>query len=392
LSPALCRPLAEELDREVEALVVAVAKADVPEPARCQMRLPRTDGGCGLPSAAERCATSFLASFLRCPPPADMPRAAWEAAGLCDAAEQAAAEIAGMGAHLDEWGMSHDEPPCNPVQVRAIDRLPMVMRQRGWWQTINRQRATALVALPGHGSRLVQCAGDEGGVFLCATPAEMGFSLNDDEFRTGLRMRLGLDVCQAGYCQHASQRRTGRSPVCGAVLDSKGVHATSCKVGGEVNVLHDNGCQVILGATRAAGFRALAEQVIPELRTPARGEPRLDVEAWGHVAYPRLLLDFTVRDPAASRYAVCRNAPAGAAAQGEREKARTYPRQGGVSVRGLCMERLGRHGPGLSRVDRPGPSTGCRSRTSTSPLAEGLARAAQRSCGEVVPSRDRHGG
>ena len=115
-------------------------------------------------------------------------------------------------------------------------------------------------------------------------------------------------------------------------------------------MLHDSGCQIILGAARAAGFHGLAEQVVPELRTAARKEPRLDIEAWGHPAQPRLLLDFTVRDPAASRYADLRSEPAGTAAQGEREKAKEYPALGGVSVRGLCMERLGRHGPGLAQL------------------------------------------
>ena len=350
LSPVACRPLAEELDSTVASLVAAIAKAEMDSDAISQARLPRSSGGCGLPSAAERCSTAFLSTFLRCPPPADMPPEAWEQTGLTTAAAEAAREVAGMGAHIDAWGMSHAAAPRCKLDVFSVAREPMTHRQRGWWLTIGRLRAAKWAQHPVHGERIVQCAGDEGGVFLLATASEMGFSLEDDEFRTGLRMRLGLDVCRPGYCQHVSRRQQGRGPVCGAALDGKGLHATMCKVAGEVNVLHDSGCQIILGAARAAGFHGLAEQVVPELRTAARKEPRLDIEAWGHPAQPRLLLDFTVRDPAASRYADLRSEPAGTAAQGEREKAKEYPALGGVSVRGLCMERLGRHGPGLAQL------------------------------------------
>ena len=58
------------------------------------------------------------------------------------------------------------------------------------------------------------------------------------------------------------------------------------------------------------------------------------------MSHPRLLLDFTVRDPAAARYADVREQPAGTAAQGEKEKAAEYPARGGVAVRGACMKNL----------------------------------------------------
>ena len=87
--------------------------------------------------------------------------------------------------------------------------------------------------------------------------------------------------------------------------------------------------------------------MVLELRTAAHAEPRLDIQAWGSLAVPRILLDFTVRDPAAERYARHRAGPAATAEQGEREKAVEYPARGGVAVRGVCMERLRRHGPNL---------------------------------------------
>ena len=135
-------------------------------------------------------------------------------------------QLAAMGAHIDEWGMSFDKLPSNPLDVYKMPREPMVQRQRGWWATVDKQRAASLAKHPEHGERIVQCAGDKGGAFLNASPAEMGFSLTDAEFRTGLRMRLGQDVCLAGPCQHSSRLSGSKGPVCGAMLDRRGVHAT----------------------------------------------------------------------------------------------------------------------------------------------------------------------
>ena len=76
----------------------------------------------------------------------------------------------------------------------------------------------------------------------------------------------------------------------------------------------------------------------------------MDIEAWGVPTRERLLLDFTVRDPAAARYLRHHSTPVGTATQGEREKANAYPAVGGTRVTGICMERLGRHGPGLVQL------------------------------------------
>ena len=49
-------------------------------------------------------------------------------------------------------------------------------------------------------------------------------------------------------------------------------------------------------AVRGEGswYTALKEQVVAELATDKRKEPRVDVDAWGLVAEPRILLDATV--------------------------------------------------------------------------------------------------
>ena len=226
----------------------------------------------------------------------------------------------------------------------------MPHRQRAWSHLLATSRAAGHAFGTDHTDRLTQCGGDEGGVFLTATVSEAGTSLADAEFCTGLRMRIGKPVCPPGHCQHRSRRAGAAGRPCGAQLDPDGKHAVECKIGGEVNVLHDGGCTILLGAARAAGYAALAEQVVPELRSATKAEPRLDIDAWGVPSQPRLLLDFTVRDPAAKRYEAHRGEEAGTARQGEKEKATTYPPAGGCCVTGVCMERLGRHGPNLASL------------------------------------------
>ena len=351
LPPALSRPLAERLDSAVLGAAARIAATDGFDSAQAtQLRLPRAHGGCSLPSAAQRCDTSFLATFLLYPRAQSVTPAAWRAAGLTGAAEEAQHRITSeTGVHIDGWGMPHREQPDEPLVPEHAPNASLPKRQRGWVQlaaTIAKEAAGAELT-----ERLEQCGGEEGGVFLTVNRSEIGgHSLSDGEFRTGLRLRLGIDVCAPGPCHHRSSRAGAGAQVCGHQLDAKGCHALACKVGGEVNVLHDAGCQIILGAVKAAGMRALLEQIVPELRSAARQEPRLDVEAWGLPACPRLLLDFTVRNTAAGRYASVRSSPAGVAAVAESEKQRTYPARGGVAVRGLSMEHLGRHGPLLAQT------------------------------------------
>ena len=101
----------------------------------------------------------------------------------------------------------------------------------------------------------------------------------------------------------------------------------------------------MMQAARAAGFTSLKEQVIPELATRARKEPRVDVDAWGLVAQPRVLLDVTVTCPFAQRYE-----KKAAVECGEQRKDQEYPRRAGLSVTGVAVDVYGRHGPALQEL------------------------------------------
>ena len=175
---------------------------------------------------------------------------------------------------------------------------------------------------------------------LAANGGDMQVDLTDGEFRNYLRMRLGLPVCIHQKCQHRAA--SDQSKACTQISDPMGYHALLCKLGGGLTSTHNAICIILLQAARAAGFTALKEQVIAELATPRRKEPRVDVDAWGLVAEPRVLLDVTVTCPFADRYE-----DKSAVTCGEHRKDIEYPCKAGLTVTGVAVDVFGKHGPAL---------------------------------------------
>ena len=98
------------------------------------------------------------------------------------------------------------------------------------------------------------------------------------------------------------------------------------------------------------------EVVVPALLTERLTEPRVDVDAWGHLGLPRMRLDFTVVDAKALHHSsAMRKAQdtAQAAAQAEKTKENKYGKtKGGVGDTGIAMQLSGRFGPGLDALLR----------------------------------------
>ena len=168
----------------------------------------------------------------------------------------------------------------------------------------------------------------------------MQADFTDAEFRTYLRMRLDLPVCIHQKCQRRSSTHADRA--CQQISDPMGHHALLCKLGGGLTCTHNAICSILLQAARAAGYTALKEQVIAELATAQRKEPRVDIDARGLVAEPRILLDVTVTCPFAQRYAA-----KSATECGEKRKDKEYPCKAGLTVTGVAVDVFGRHGPAL---------------------------------------------
>ena len=331
--------IASQLDEVVIEVIRHIVGAGWTDTTEALLRLPRADGGCGLLSVQDRAHTAFLSTLLRCPPAVTDTPAAWQEAGVLAACEDSIAWLRAQGVWLDAWAMPRTQSPGEGDSLTAatLPTIPLPGRQPLWRSSLAQLRARALAKeVPYLGSR----GGQEGGALLNANGGDMQVDLTDGEFRDYIRMRLGLPVCTHQRCQHRAAADQGK--VCPQVSDPLGYHALLCKLGGGLTRTHNAVCSILLQAARAAGYSALKEQVIAELATAGRKEPRVDVDAWGLVAEPRLLLDVTVTCPFAERYADKSSVQCG-----EHRKDNEYPAAAGLAFTGIAVDVFGKHGPAL---------------------------------------------
>ena len=332
--------LADQLDTLVLQIVRDIVGGDWSVNTEALLRLPRTNGGCGVISTADRAHTAFLGTILRCPPATTDTPEAWKDAGVLSACDRSIAWLRSQGVWLDSWAMPRKQPPSSGDTLTAatLPTIPLPGRQPVWRASIAELRAQTLHPVIAY---LDSRMGPEGGALLAANGGDMQVDLTDGEFRNYLRTRLGLPVCIHQRCQHRASRDAGKA--CVHVSDPMGFHALLCKLGGGLTSTHNAICSILLQAARAAGFSALKEQVVAELATAKRKEPRVDVDAWGLVAEPRVLLDVTVTCPFAQRYE-----DKSAVTCGEHRKDNEYPSKAGLSVTGVSVDVFGKHGPALS--------------------------------------------
>ena len=241
---------------------------------------------------------------------------------------------------MDTWGMPHKAAPLDPLTADNLPKVALPQRQKAWRVLMTAAEASRLAqVVPWMDSR----SGEEGGAFLTATPAEAGMTMSDRCFHVALRFRLGLPVSWAEVCSHRTTSSMRAGSKCPCRLDRSGQHAILCKVGGGVTPIHDACCDRLYWASKSTGARSLREQVVPELATPKRAEPRADLEIWGLASEPRALFDLTVCAPFAARY----QGVASSVAAGEARKRNEYPVQAGIAVQGVAVDVFGRIGPAL---------------------------------------------
>ena len=339
LPSATVGALADQLDEIVLKLIHDIVGTGWMAHTEELLRLPRAAGGCGVLSTADRAHTAFLSTVLRCPPAATDAPQAWQDAGVLAACDHSISWLQQRGVWLDSWAMpqAQQPPEGNLLSAQKLPCIPLPGRQSCWRARMAEVQAQTIQdAVPYFDSR----AGEEGGALLGANGGDMQVDLTDTEFRNYLRMRLGLQVCTHQKCQHRAMSDQGKT--CPQISDPMGYHALLCKLGGGLTSTHNAVCVILLRAARSAGFTALKEQVIAELATAQRKEPRVDVDAWGLVAEPRVLLDVTVTCPFAQRYEDKR-----AVECGERRKDKEYPSKAGLAVTGVAVDVFGKHGPAL---------------------------------------------
>ena len=140
-NPGSMEPLGRDLDELVANTAAYIIDADsFNKPTALQIRLSAEFGGCGLRSAADRCATAFAAAALRVAP-------RWNPAHLhtlTGAFQDAQKRLEDMGVHLNQRAL-----PLTGTEATFTfpqdATTPLTKRQRTWWQCIDQGRCRQLV-------------------------------------------------------------------------------------------------------------------------------------------------------------------------------------------------------------------------------------------------------
>ena len=283
LPPALTQDFADALDTATLEAVERLALLDcLTEDQVAQLRLAARNGGCGLRSHAATRGPAYLGSWLGALPavrercPAGTASRAEVTSGDADfatALRGALDELAGRGLFLDDDG----EVTTDPERPRwgwedGCDAL--LHRQRELAHALEKQDRQALLDRSPREdrARLRSCGGAGAGAWLLATPSCATTSFEDGDFAAALRLRLGQALSLPGslcYNLHSSGGRAGER--CKGALDGHGVHALTCKLGGQLYRRHNQLRDLLRGFLQQAGYHCETEQWEPRWDRPARG-------------------------------------------------------------------------------------------------------------------------
>ena len=386
LEPQESIPLAEELDRIVESTartLLGPLDNGWNEVQEAQLRWPCTLSGAGMGRIGHAARVGRLSCLLQCLPsvrehltkifPEAEQSQILEAVPL-DGAEGELHRLREEGIELSLQGkLAHgSEPRLNlrvPFQacrgvlglltrtLAEAERSAYLARGVAAGATEQQRRDTA---------RLHSC---EAGAshWVEAIPSRVGLRLNDAEFATGMRHRLGLPqlVQNGAKCQLKAEYRepTGddlrSSNVCGQFLDPFMDHALCCQKGGGFYRVHGSLCRALANIGREAGCEVTSEEIVPELLSGEPGsdeavEARLDLHVWAHPPFPaEWFVDVTHHHAWAVRQRSGQLRPGKTAEEAEARKYERYgPGRGGVSVTPAAVESWGRLGPEFEKLLR----------------------------------------
>ena len=276
-------------------------------------------------------------------------RAAYDAGEESWAAslQQATAELAAEGVHLDQAGVVTAERPetlwNKEDGAPALEsRQRLLSRRRA---EASRERLLSLLEEPKARARLRACGGTGAGAWLLAAPTSPKTRLSDSEFQVALRLRLRVPFrgsSNPGRCCR-NQRRGGPgedvasgpgSAECRQHLDEDGFHALTCLVGGLVLRRHHNLRDLYAAVGAEAGYTSSTEVHEPSwtrARQNAAGEweveqARLDNRFDGPPEDPLTYGDVVVSHPEASAWlGAAANTDGATAASAARGKHSRYP-------------------------------------------------------------------
>jgi hypothetical protein len=184
-------------------------------------------------------------------------------------------------------------------------------------------------------------SGGPGAAGWLLSPKRPAHYFRDEQLSVAIRLRLGLAVpCAQGVCQHVK----AGGQVCGAVLDTRGLHAMTCQAGGWSIRRHDAACKCVAAYAELQGCSAEREVVLP-LAAPTRPLARMDVVVHSRTSSGQASnLDITVVSPLTAEMirggGAARN-PGAAARAAAAHKRALYPN---IPVVPFVIETFGRWG------------------------------------------------
>ena len=182
--------------------------------------------------------------------------------------------------HLNDQGeVAPDPPQAGWTWEDDSAEVPQV--QRALTKALDKKRrAQLLPRLPPEDRAWVRsCGGQGAGAWLNTAPSSEVERFHNADFCAAVRTRLCQDTSPPGLrCSNTYSTGPKAGEVCAEDLDTKGVHASICKVGGGVTRKHDGLVRLLARLLRAAGYQVAADG-------PGTWEPRWDrpvLDAQGH--------------------------------------------------------------------------------------------------------------
>ena len=188
-------------------------------------------------------------------------------------------------------------------------------------------------------ARLLSTSCRESSAWIDAVPCTQYHSLNSDEFRLGILMRLGLPIPSASLVSVCPNRN------CGAKIDPQGLHLLTCGKGPGRVRFHDRLVRVWHSLILTTGLRARVEP-----RGLYEDACRPDIMVPDFEVGRDLHLDFSATNPCLpSNVAAASRSHGAAAGKREKEKDTLYRDCAGIFVP-LVLEHHGRWGEGSIRL------------------------------------------
>ena len=356
LPPSLTEDFAVQLDKAVEATVEELCRLDgLTEAQKQQLRLPVREAGLGLRAQASLRGVAYLGSWLgnlegvrdRCPSgAASQDRFTTRDRAWARELRDVQTELEARGGYLLEQGeVSARRPADGWGWAWEEDAAPVPKAQHALTRALEEGRKEELLKSLTVPERawVRSCGGKGAGAWLTTAPASDAESFTDGDFCAAVRLRLGQEVFPPGVsCAKTFSTGPRSGEPCAEELDTKGTHASTCKVGGGVSRRHDGLVRLLAKLLKAAGYHVLTEQWEPRWDRPVldrdgnqkRDEDgnllweraRLDLLLSGGPEEPTTYGDVVVSQACADSWAARGAASDGAVAQEARKrKEKRYP-------------------------------------------------------------------